>query len=239
MPERSTTCPHGVGAARPADREAAPLADEDLLRPFVASADGAAAAEEAFRELLARHQGWVHGYLLSRTGCPETARDLAQEVFLRVARGAPRFRHRSRVSTWLFAITENVRRRHWRRQARARWMARAGGVAARLSGRVRSNGPDDPAGSASRGDAPHLAALADPRPGPERHLVGLERLGIVRRALAALPERQRRALLLVSVEGLSVAEASRALGIAEGTVKSSIFRGRLRLARALAEGDLP
>jgi RNA polymerase sigma-70 factor (ECF subfamily) len=51
-----------------------------------------------------------------------------------------------------------------------------------------------------------------------------------------MPERQQRALLLVNVEGLSIREAARALDIPEGTVKTSIFRGRLRLARALAEG---
>ncbi|MTD15298.1 RNA polymerase sigma factor SigM [Nakamurella sp. YIM 132087] len=49
-------------------------------------------------------------------------------------------------------------------------------------------------------------------------------------ALATLPEDQRAAIVLVDVEGYSVAEAAQALGVAEGTVKSRCARGRAKLA---------
>lgn len=55
----------------------------------------------------------------------------------------------------------------------------------------------------------------------------------VREALARLPEPQRLALVLVDMQGLTVAEAAAALGVAEGTVKSRCFRGREALARLL------
>lgn len=55
----------------------------------------------------------------------------------------------------------------------------------------------------------------------------------VRAALAALPEAQRVALVLVDMEDLSVAEAAELLGVPEGTVKSRCFRGRVALAVAL------
>lgn len=55
----------------------------------------------------------------------------------------------------------------------------------------------------------------------------------VEEALAGLPEDQRSAIVLVDVEGYSVAETSRMLGIAEGTVKSRCARGRLKLAKVL------
>jgi RNA polymerase sigma-70 factor (ECF subfamily) len=55
----------------------------------------------------------------------------------------------------------------------------------------------------------------------------------VRAALAALPEGQRAAIVLVDMEDLSVAEAARLLGVAEGTVKSRCSRGRLALAGML------
>ena len=56
----------------------------------------------------------------------------------------------------------------------------------------------------------------------------------VRAALATLPEAQRVALVLVDMEGLSVARAAEILGVAEGTVKSRCSRGRAALALLLA-----
>jgi RNA polymerase sigma-70 factor (ECF subfamily) len=56
---------------------------------------------------------------------------------------------------------------------------------------------------------------------------------IVAEALASLPEEQRLPILLLDVEGYSVAEAARMLGIAEGTVKSRCARGRAKLAKLL------
>ena len=57
----------------------------------------------------------------------------------------------------------------------------------------------------------------------------------VRRALSLLPESQRLALVLVDMEGLSVAEAAHLLGVAEGTVKSRCSRGRTALVPLLRE----
>lgn len=59
----------------------------------------------------------------------------------------------------------------------------------------------------------------------------------VRAALATLPEAQRVALVLVDMEGLSVAEAAELLGVAEGTIKSRCSRGRAALAPLLAPHD--
>ncbi|MFC6092846.1 RNA polymerase sigma factor SigM [Saccharothrix sp. BKS2] len=56
---------------------------------------------------------------------------------------------------------------------------------------------------------------------------------IIRDALNELPEEQRAPIVLVDVEGYSVAETARMLGIAEGTVKSRCARGRAKLAKVL------
>ncbi|TSD95931.1 RNA polymerase sigma factor SigM [Gordonia rubripertincta] len=53
------------------------------------------------------------------------------------------------------------------------------------------------------------------------------------RALHALPEGQRQAIIAVDLEGYSVAEAASLLGVAEGTIKSRCARGRLKLAQVL------
>jgi RNA polymerase sigma-70 factor (ECF subfamily) len=56
---------------------------------------------------------------------------------------------------------------------------------------------------------------------------------VVRVALDQLPEDQRAPIILVDVEGYSVSETARLLGIAEGTVKSWCARGRATLAKVL------
>ena len=58
------------------------------------------------------------------------------------------------------------------------------------------------------------------------------------RALAQLPEDQRRVVLLVGLEEMSYAEAARVLGVPIGTVMSRLSRGRDRL-RGLMSGEGP
>lgn len=61
----------------------------------------------------------------------------------------------------------------------------------------------------------------------------LETRMTVRAALGQLPPEQRIALVLLDMQGYSVAEIAQMLGIAEGTVKSRAARGRARLASLL------
>jgi RNA polymerase sigma-70 factor (ECF subfamily) len=70
---------------------------------------------------------------------------------------------------------------------------------------------------------------ADPRDRLDERETTLD----VEQALAALPDEQRIALVLVELQGLSVQEAAAVLEVPEGTVKSRCFRGRARLALLL------
>ncbi len=71
-------------------------------------------------------------------------------------------------------------------------------------------------------------------PGPDE---GHEDVIDVRTSLAALPRRQREAVVLHYYLGFSVAETSRSLGLAEGTVKGHLFRAREALARTVTDHD--
>ncbi|MFV4689070.1 sigma factor-like helix-turn-helix DNA-binding protein, partial [Mycobacterium tuberculosis] len=55
----------------------------------------------------------------------------------------------------------------------------------------------------------------------------------VQRALMRLPVEQRAAVVAVDMQGYSIADTARMLGVAEGTVKSRCARARARLARLL------
>lgn len=75
-----------------------------------------------------------------------------------------------------------------------------------------------------------LAPLRDPTPRVDTAIV-------VQRALMGLPVEQRAAVVAVDMQGYSVAETARLLGVAEGTVKSRCSRARAKLARTLGYLD--
>ena len=81
-------------------------------------------------------------------------------------------------------------------------------------------------------EAPELAAReAD----PEQQLNAQQRKMLLRAALAGLSERERDAIVLRDLEGLSTAEVARILGTTETTVRSQISMGRVKLRRRLQE----
>ncbi|AGZ51386.1 RNA polymerase sigma factor SigM [Mycobacterium kansasii] len=80
------------------------------------------------------------------------------------------------------------------------------------------------------------APLDDVHPVPDA-TARVETEILVRRALLQLPVEQRAAVVAVDMQGYSIADTARMLGVAEGTVKSRCARGRARLARLLGYLD--
>ncbi|WP_242187276.1 RNA polymerase sigma factor [Sphingomonas sp. CARO-RG-8B-R24-01] len=76
---------------------------------------------------------------------------------------------------------------------------------------------------------------ADPAPDAEATLMATEREESVAAAIAALPERQREAILLVHYQDLTGAAASEALGISVEALESLLARGRRTLRARLAQ----
>jgi RNA polymerase sigma factor (sigma-70 family) len=75
------------------------------------------------------------------------------------------------------------------------------------------------------------AGESSPRESPE------DRMDVTR-ALAALPRRQREATVLRYYLGMDMKEVAEVLGMSEGTAKTTLFRARRTLSRALGEPDL-
>ena len=75
------------------------------------------------------------------------------------------------------------------------------------------------------------ASEAESAPDPERALALEERRRLVTEGLETLPERERAAVVLRDIEGLSTAEVASILGVEEGTVRSQVFSARLKLAK--------
>lgn len=182
--------------------------DHDLLRAHVAG------DPDAFGELFSRHRDRLWAVALRTMGNPEDAADGLQDGLVAAYRRADSFRGDAAVTTWLHRVVVNA----CLDRLRAAKVRRAEPL------------PDD---LAERGDRGSLVSAAEPADDPAEAALAADRRDRVLAALATLPADQRAALVLVDMEGYSVAEAARILECAEGTVKSRCFRGRARLAGLL------
>ena len=76
--------------------------------------------------------------------------------------------------------------------------------------------------------------VSDLKPTVEQAMVYQARLGEVRRAIAALPEKQRAAVLMHKYEEMEYSQIARALNCSESAVKSLLFRAYETLRARLA-----
>jgi RNA polymerase sigma-70 factor (ECF subfamily) len=168
--------------------------------------------DDAFAELFARHVDAVANYAFRRVADWSTAEDVTSLVFLEAWRHRRRARfHQESVLPWLIGVAHNVVRNMWRSRLRHR----------RALSRIRIEAADGAADDVAR-------RIDDER-----------RMAQVRELVSRLSAADRAVLELCAWAGLSYAEASVALGVPVGTVRSRLSRARSRLreleAKALAE----
>ena len=73
----------------------------------------------AFETLVERYQNRLVGILFHLVGNLQEAEDLCQEVFLRIYKARKGYRPRSKFSTWLFTIANNLALNHLRSKGRS------------------------------------------------------------------------------------------------------------------------
>jgi RNA polymerase sigma-70 factor (ECF subfamily) len=167
-----------------------------------------AAFEELFRKLSPR----ILQYARRFVGNDARAEELTQDVFVQVYRFRHRYQPQSRLSTWVYTIATNLCLNERRRPER----------------RLRVDLWDD--------DRPEGPPLPDPSAlSPEEGTSARELARELEAAIAALPAKQRAALLLSRVDGLAYDDVGEALGCSEGAVKALIFRATQTLKKALRE----
>ncbi len=157
----------------------------------------------AFDEIFTRYAGLVAGLARRYTGSDADARDLVQQTFLNLHRARNDYRPGARLRSWLVTIALNVAREHGRRRGRRREQELA--------------------------DADHPVAESSAHTGVEAAETGAR----VHRALARLPEGQRRVIEMHWLDGLSFAEIGVALGLKRSAVKVRAHRGYVRLRELL------
>ncbi len=170
--------------------------------------------ESAFQALVAEHQNRVVNVCFRFLRNEEDARDVAQDVFLDVYRALPAFRGEAALSTWIHRIAVTKSLDALRRSKRKKRLESGGTVG-------------------SSEDVEREAVDTGPDPG--RALEDGERADLLRRAVAALPRKQRIAVTLSKYEGMSSAEIAGILDTTPGAVDSLVHRAQAALRRRLAK----
>lgn len=166
----------------------------------------------SFTLLLERHRAPVVRFLHRMVDNQAVAEELAQEVFLRVYNARESYEPTAKFTTWLFRIASRLALNCIR------------------DGRHEKDVDSLDAGSH---DSP-ARDLPDAAPTVEQELLRQARMEEVRRAVRALPAKQRAAVLMHKFEGMQYSQIAGALGLSEPALKSMLFRAyetlRVRLA---------
>ena len=168
--------------------------------------------EAAFAEILARYRGPIYNLCYRMSRSPEDARDLAQEVFIKVFRLLDRYDEEYAFSSWLFRIATNHCIDHLRRN-RLRFLSLDGVV-----------GPD--------GEEYELQ-LPSGDPEPDTVLERKEALARLEEVIADLPPHYKAITLLRHQQQLSYEEIAVILQLPLGTVKARIHRARAQIQQML------
>ena len=178
---------------------------ELMLR--VKDGDGA-----SFALLLEKYRASVTHFLYRMVQEQAVSEELAQEVFLRVYRSRETYEPTAKFTTWLFRIATHLALNWLRDQKNERGQER-----------LDESTEDTPA-----------REVADRSPSVEQSMVRRVKVEEVRRAVAALPEKQRAAVLMHKYQEMDYSQIAKVLSCSESAVKSLLFRAyetlRLRLA---------
>jgi RNA polymerase sigma-70 factor, ECF subfamily len=166
----------------------------------------------ALDELFRRHREAAFAIAFRLVGNRDDALDVVQESFIHVMRGVQTFRGQSSFRTWLYRIVTHASLdyRRWR--------------SLRTAESLDTESSAEPAARPAQRTPLEEAAERDLRV-------------VIEKALANVSEKNRAALVLFAIEGMSYKDIADVLGISVGTVMSRIFNARQRL-RELLESEI-
>jgi len=178
---------------------------ELMLR--VKEGDGA-----SFDALLEKHRSAVVHFLYRMVQNQAVAEELAQEVFLRVYRSRSTYEATAKFTTWLFRIATHLALNALR-----------DGKYSKFEERLDDDSSEMP-----------VRQVSDRRPSIEQTMLHRAKMDEIRRAIGALPEKQRAAVLMHKYEEMEYSQIAKVLSCSESAVKSLLFRAYEALRARLA-----
>lgn len=165
----------------------------------------------AFDRVYSTYHPRVFSFLLRLSGRRDTAEDLAQETWIKLAKAAPGLREDTTLAPFLFTIARNAFMSH------RRW------AMLDLS-RIVTFGLE-------------AMSAATSEPTPETHHERARAIALLEAALQSLPVAAREVLLLVGVEGMEQEEVAKVLGLSYDTLRQRLSRARAQLAESMETID--
>ncbi len=168
---------------------------------------------DAFEVLVNRHQTSVLNLIYRFIGDRTQAKDLAQEVFIRVWQAAKTYKPEAKFTTWLYRITANLCFNELKSSRRKKWFS------------FHRSDED--------GKRTFEETVADGAPSAEGLLLEKERSRQISDALQSLPDNQRMALVLKRYDELSYQEIAQIIGCSVSAVESLLVRAKRALQEKL------
>ncbi len=175
--------------------------------------DVKAGDDASFDFLLQKYRSPLVNFLYRMVRDTATAEDLAQEVFLRVYRARKQYSPSAKFTTWLFRIATNVALNSVRDNRHQKMQ-------------VSLDAPIDDDSTPREIPAKQLRV--------DERMVERDRTVFIRKAIWALPEKQRAAVVLHKYEEMDYAEIAKILECSESALKSLLFRAYENLRVQLA-----
>ena len=172
---------------------------------------------DAFEQLVQRYDKRVLTIAAGYVSSSDDAKDIYQEVFLRIYKGLPKFQYKSEFSTWLFRITTNVCLSH------------------QMRGRRHSHTSLDQNVNDEDGQPHALKDTLSDNITTDQPTYDAEISMKVEQALKTLSPRQRMVFSLKHYEGYKLKEIAGMMKCSEGTVKKYLFEATTRLRRQLKD----
>lgn len=174
--------------------------------------------QRAFELLVVKYRRRIERLIARMVRDVDLVEDLAQETFIKAYRALPNFRGDSSFYTWLYRIAVNTAKKALMQMHRDPTVPEA----ALLKG---SDGEEDARPTVDEN-------LADGET-PESSLASRQIADTVNRAIEALSEDLRQAIVLREIEGMSYEDIATLMNCPIGTVRSRIFRARDAIAQKL------
>ena len=159
----------------------------------------------AFDLLVLKYEHKIVNLVMRYVRDPEQALDISQEAFIKAYRALPRFRGESAFYTWLYRIAVNTAKNYLAAQRRR---------------------PTDVELDLQDSEQYNLHAKLKETDTPEGETLSQELQKTLERAIEALPDDLRTAIILRELDGMSYEEIAQTMDCPVGTVRSRIFRAR-------------
>lgn len=172
---------------------------------------GGKQAHDAFQDLIELHQNAVIGTVAKMLGNASEAEDIAQQVFIRLWKYAPRYEVKAKFTTFLYTITRNLVFNETKRKQRKK-----------------EHSLEEQEENSFTQIEDKVASC------PDQEILQAELKSEVDKAIHQLPEKQRMAVILRRYENMPYEQIADVLELSVSAVKSQLFRARIALRESLS-----